>query len=121
MSWKRLILAGTVLMLSSCAVTTIREDGSREVFGFVSMRLDASGTPESYAGDTIDLTTFGILLFNSPLGGGVSLGYARERATALKNHALIVGGPDDFLRSSPSHEAFPAVQPTPDKSTEGNR
>ncbi len=55
MSWKRLILAGTVLMLSSCAVTTIREDGSREVFGFVSMRLDASGAPESYAGDTIDL------------------------------------------------------------------
>lgn len=102
------ICAGVLMLLSGCAVTTIREDGSREVFGFVNMRLDPSGTADAYAGDTIDLTTFGILIFTSPLGGGVALGYAHEQATALKNHALIFGAPGGFPGST--HETLPAVQ-----------
>jgi hypothetical protein len=70
-----------------CAVTRLTEDGGREVTGWVKIRLP--GPKEATGGETIEVTSWGILLFSSPVGSGVSLGYSRERVTGLKNDALV--------------------------------
>ena len=89
-----LLLAVTPLPFCGCAITTVGADGSREVLGFVQMKLPASTPPGALAGETIELNVVGLLVFSSPVGGGVALGYAREQITGLKNNVLVLNAPD---------------------------
>lgn len=75
--------------LSSCAITREREDGSREVTGFVRLLLPPQDGENARAGHTLDVETVGILVYSSPLGSGVSLGYSREQLTGLRNNVVV--------------------------------
>lgn len=88
------LLAAMTLASSGCALTTVGADGSREVVGFVRMSLPAPTPAGTLAGETIELNVLGLLVFGSPVGGGVALGYSREQITGLKNNVLVLGAAD---------------------------
>ena len=91
---KKLLLAMMMLPLCGCAVTKFGDDGSREVFGFVRMKLPASAPAGALAGETIEISVVGLLVFSSPAGGGVAVGYSIEQVSALKNDVLVLRAPD---------------------------
>ncbi|MBL8351056.1 MAG: hypothetical protein JNL87_12185 [Burkholderiaceae bacterium] len=78
------------LPFCGCAITTVGADGSREVVGFVRMKLPASTPAGALAGETIELNVVGLLVFGSPVGGGFALGYSKEQLTGLKNNVLVL-------------------------------
>ena len=89
-----LCMAALALLMCGCAVTKVNADGSREVVGFVHMKLPANSKPGALAGETVELNVLGLLVFNNPVGGGVALGHSREQVTALKNNVLVLRNPD---------------------------
>lgn len=84
-------------------MTTVHPDGTREVFGLVSMKLPPAIPTGRSAGETIEVSTVGFLVFSSPVGSGIALGYAREQVTGLKNNALVIGAPNGMLGARAGH------------------
>lgn len=103
LSFRALCMAVLALPLCGCAVTKVGADGSREVVGFVHMKLPANSKLGALAGEAVELNVLGLLVFNSPVGGGVALGYSREQVTALRNNALVLRDPD--CAASPNDRA----------------
>jgi hypothetical protein len=66
------------------------------------MRLPPAVTPNGSAGDAIEVSGIGLLLFSSPVGTSVTLGYAREQVTGLRNNALVIGAPGGFAGATPA-------------------
>lgn len=113
---------GTLLaLLSGCAVTRMHADGSRQVFGLVSMTIPPATTPNGSAGETIDVSTVGLLLFSNPVGTGLALGYARERVTGLKNNTLVIGAPDGFPGMMPRRRGGQPATPNVEQTGEGSK
>jgi hypothetical protein len=77
------------LAASGCAHVSELPDGSRRVVGFVSMTVPAAIAVQRRGGELLEVTTLGLLVMSSPATTSVSLGYASERVTTVRNNALV--------------------------------
>ena len=89
-----LLLGALLVPLCGCAITTVGADGTREVFVFVHMKLPRSTPAGALAGETMELNVVGLLVYSSPVGAGLALGYAKEQVTGLKNNVLVSSTPE---------------------------
>jgi hypothetical protein len=85
----QIVVAAAVALLCSCAHVTELPDGSRRVTGFVRMTVPASIPQGQRGADSLEVTTVGLLLLSTPAGGSLSVGYASERITTVRNDALV--------------------------------
>jgi len=114
-----ILMVPLLSLLSGCAMTTIHEDGSRQIFGLVSMTIPPATTPAGSAGETIEVSTVGLLLFSSQVGTGISFGYAREQMTGLRNNALLIGAPNVFPGAIPGRGDCLLSRPNVQQAEEG--
>ena len=93
---KTQLVVAAATLLSACAHVTELPDGSRRITGFVRMTVPASIPQRQRGADSLEVTTVGLLLLSTPAGGSLSLGYASERITTVRNDALVrISDPED--------------------------
>ena len=85
----------SILFLSGCSYNYIDDNGTRHIFGLVNIKLEPTSN-EIYAGEIIDLRTFGISINKHDEGGSISIGYSRDISGNLKNNVLVLGNPFKF-------------------------
>lgn len=76
-------------LVCACAHVTELPDGSRRVTGLVRMTIPASIPQGQRGADSLEVSAVGLLLLSTPAGGSLSLGYASERITTVRNDALV--------------------------------
>jgi hypothetical protein len=104
-------LVSSILELpcQACALDYTDTHGDQHVIGLVDIPVHASGAPQTFAGDVVDITPVGISVGSTPQGGFVSIGYNREVNAVLRNHVLVVGNPVAVLDSPPRREQPPEI------------
>lgn len=76
-------------LVCACAHVEELPDGSRRVTGLVSMTLPPAFAQAQRGADSLQVSALGLLILSGPAGSSVSLGYASERITAVRNNALV--------------------------------
>lgn len=89
--WWALAFAGVTL--GGCAYSYVDDQGARHVMGLVDLKLVAADSDDTFAGDVVDLSTFGISFSDNAAGRSFTIGYSREVTGHLRNHALVMGNP----------------------------
>ena len=85
----RLLAALATLAAAGCAHVSELPDGSRRVIGLVSMTIPAAIPQAQRGADRLDVTSVGLLVVSNSAGTSVTLGYAQERITSVRNNALV--------------------------------
>lgn len=88
---KTFALTAPFLVLPSCAQTTVKEDGTTQVVGFVSMTLAPAEDPGAFAGQITDIRSLGMHAYGTPGGSGFAVGWHRLTSGHLRNHAHVEG------------------------------
>jgi hypothetical protein len=81
------MLAGAALLLPGCAHVHVDADGQRHIVGFLVLTLPP--VVADPAADSIRARTLGLSITQSPLGGGVVLGYSDTTLAVVRNHSLV--------------------------------
>jgi hypothetical protein len=77
------------ISINGCAVSRLDSDGNKQIIGFIKLTIPGPGDPRELAGESVHLSTVGILLFTSPVQSGFSIGYSNEKMTGLRNNVLV--------------------------------
>jgi len=80
------MLAGAAL-LPGCAHVQVDADGQRHIIGFLMLTLPP--VVAEPAADSIRARTLGLSITQSPLGGGIVLGYSDTTLAVVRNHSLV--------------------------------
>jgi hypothetical protein len=83
--WRRIVasaLALCVLCSAACANVRVNADGSVTLIGFLEATLPAASVAGA-AQQQISATTFGVMLFSTPVGSSLAMGYSRETLTTI--------------------------------------
>lgn len=87
---KVLILIYAALSSGGCAVSYTNKLGEQRIIGLVDITLKNVENDTRVAGDTVEITNFGVLFSHNPISTGVSLGYTKESTSKLKNDVMIL-------------------------------
>lgn len=82
-----------LLALTGCSVSWQEADGSRRVLGWVNLRIADTTDSATFAGNAIDLTTFGLGVANTGEETILTAGYLNITTAKLRDHALVIGNP----------------------------
>lgn len=74
-------------LLAGCAHVHVDADGQRHIVGFLMLTLPP--VVAEPAADSIRARTLGLAITQSPLGGGVVLGYSDTTLAVVRNHSLV--------------------------------
>jgi hypothetical protein len=77
------------LAVAGCAHVQELPDGSRRVTGLVSVTVPPAIAAERRGADRLEVSAVGLLIVSNPAATSISLGYASERITAVRNNALV--------------------------------
>jgi hypothetical protein len=104
-------LAILVLLLpcQACALSYVDREGNHHVIGLVDISIQSSKTPQTFAGDVVDITAVGLSAGQTAQGGYITLGYSNEASATLRDNALVIGDPLNLLTKSP--QKTPAIVP----------
>lgn len=76
-------------LLAGCAHIEELPDGSKRVTGFVRMTVPSAIPEEKRGGEMVEVTSFGLSVLSAPTASRVSVGYANDRITTLRNNAVV--------------------------------
>ena len=79
------------LQCSGCSLKYYDSQGNRHVIGMVDITIHAAATPNTFAGDVVDLTSIGLAASQTAQGGYLSIGYSHEVSASLRDNALVIG------------------------------
>jgi len=82
---RRALLATLCLLVSACAQIEVLPDGTRIVTGLVRVTIPSQMPAAERAADSIEVTAFGLSMLSTPVGTGITLGFATDRITAVRN------------------------------------
>jgi hypothetical protein len=86
-------MRGTAALLAlaaaGCAHVSELPDGSRRVVGLVSLTIPAAIPDARRGADRLDVKGVGLVVVSNSAGTSVTLGYAQERITSVRNNALV--------------------------------
>lgn len=83
----RWLLVVSCGLLPGCAHVHVGADGQRHIVGFLMLSLPpVVAVP---AADSIRARTLGLAITQSPLGGGLVLGYSDTTLAVVRNHSLV--------------------------------
>ena len=87
-AWRAVTGSMLGLLLTGCAHVHVDADGQRHVIGFLMLSLPP--VVAEPAADSIRARTLGLSITQSPLGGGVVLGYSDTTLAVVRNHSLVL-------------------------------
>lgn len=87
----RAVLPSAIALAAAagCAHVEQLSDGSRRITGVVQILIPSALAAGRSGGDSVEVRTLGMLFFSGPTASGLSLGYASERVTVLRNNAVV--------------------------------
>ena len=85
----RILAILATALAAACAHVEELPDGSRRVTGLVSMTIPAAIPEHRRGADRLEVSALGLLIVSNPAATSVTLGYASERITAVRNNALV--------------------------------
>lgn len=83
----RWLLAALCGLLPACAHVHVDADGQRHIVGFLMLTLPP--VVAEPAADSIRARTLGLSITQSPLGGGLVLGYSDTTLATVRNHSRV--------------------------------
>lgn len=98
---KGLIQAVLLLQLSGCALSYTDSAGAQHIIGFANITIQPPADTANVAGHTVEVTSVGVLVSSHDHQHNLSLGYAAEKITYLKNNTLIGVLPESLTVVSP--------------------
>jgi hypothetical protein len=78
-----------VALIAGCAHIEELPDGSKRVTGFVRMTVPSAIPDRQRGGEMVEVTSFGVSVLSAPTASRVSVGYANDRITTLRNNAVV--------------------------------
>ena len=75
------------LLLTGCAHVHVDAEGQRHIVGFMLLTLPPLVAKP--AAESIRARTLGLSMTQSPLGGGIVLGYSDTTLAVVRNHSLV--------------------------------
>jgi hypothetical protein len=77
-------------VLSGCAQLVVDADGSRHLFGFMSLSLPPITAPGEAGADALRMRTLGLAITRGDIAGGtLVLGYGDTTLAVVRNHSLV--------------------------------
>ena len=76
-------------LLAGCAHVEELPDGSKRITGLVRMTVPSAIPDGKRGGETLQVTSFGLTFLTAPTASRISLGYASDRITTLRNNAVV--------------------------------
>lgn len=76
-------------VLAGCAHVEELPDGSKRITGLVRMTVPGAIPDDKRGGETVEVTSFGLTVLTAPTASRISLGYASDRITTLRNNAVV--------------------------------
>jgi len=83
------LFALAAALLAGCAHVQELPDGSKRITGLVRMTVPSAIPDEKRGGETLQVTSFGLTVLTAPTASRISLGYASDRITTLRNNAVV--------------------------------
>ncbi len=90
----------SIIATQGCAVSYTDKAGDRHVIGLVDVTLRHPPDNQTFAGDVVELTTFGLSAGRTAQGGYLTAGYNHEVTAELRDNALVIGNPVERLAGS---------------------
>lgn len=84
---KAAISFALLLITGGCAQIEVLSDGTRVVTGLVRITIPPQIPSEQQSADAVEVKAIGLSVLSTPTGSGITLGYAHDRVTAMRNHA----------------------------------
>ncbi len=78
---------------SSCASTTVFEDGTTQIIGFVNLKIPSTVREKEACSSAIKVSSLGVSIFRVPETTSVSIGHSSNTRTQVKNNCLVLGKP----------------------------
>ncbi|MBQ4835218.1 hypothetical protein [Pseudoalteromonas luteoviolacea] len=75
-------------------MTYVDENGDKNIIGFVNIKTKSVEDRFLIGGETVDVTSFGVMFFNSSEQSSVTIGYGKESNTYLKDNVLLLNALD---------------------------
>jgi hypothetical protein len=83
----RWLISASCFLLPGCAHVHVDADGQRHIVGFLMLTLPPAVAEP--AADSIRARTLGLSITQSPLGGGLVLGYSDTTLAVVRNHSRV--------------------------------
>jgi hypothetical protein len=87
------IIVMALFGFSACAHTHVKDDGSTQITGLVSMTIAPTENPDTFAGQIVEVNSLGVSGYRSNGEGGLVLGFFNLKSGFLKNNIEVIGDP----------------------------
>jgi hypothetical protein len=94
------LLLGLSTALGGCAFTYTDANGDRHAVGVLDVTVRAPPSPETLAGDVVEVTSLGLSIGQTAQGGYLTAGFNREATAVLRDNALVIGNPVTALSAT---------------------
>lgn len=85
------ILLALTLAMSGCAYSYLDKSGAQHVVGLVSLTMEPSREPQTFAGNVSVIRTIGIVSNSDPLSKTIAVGYNQQTLAYLRNNVAVTG------------------------------
>ena len=89
MSLSIMVFVAVLAMTGGCAYSYVDQHGIHHSIGLMKTSVDIDSEENPTAGAVVQVTTFGIAGYRTPLLSGLTIGYNRERVMSLKNNVVV--------------------------------
>ena len=84
------LLVVLTITFDGCAISRLDTDGNRQIIGFVNLKMPGPRDPQQIGGETVSISTVGVLIYTTPIHSGLSIGFSREKVTGILNNVLAI-------------------------------